>query len=114
MKDTQDLNFLASVSGSRVHAVEQGVGMGGGGAKFAGQIGDQVVPNPVHPGIEDQPVCHRFNLVDQPVGGRWRGHAGEVPQISIRSCWAGSDQITSLRAGSILPAGFGLDLAHVE
>src|SRR5215218_5902732 len=35
-------------------------------------------------------------------------------QISTRSCWAASDQTTFLRAFSILPAGFGLDLAHVE
>src|SRR4051794_37416805 len=38
----------------------------------------------------------------------------KYPQISIRSCWAGSDQITSLRACSIASAGFGLDLAHIE
>src|SRR4051794_4507539 len=38
----------------------------------------------------------------------------KYPQISIRSCWAVSDQITSLRACSILSAGFGFDLAHVE
>jgi hypothetical protein len=79
MEDTQDLNFLASVSGLRVHAVEKGVWMDGDGAKFPGQMGDQVVPDPVHPGIDDQPVCSRFNFVDQPVGCRRRGHAGEVP-----------------------------------
>src|SRR4051812_37685062 len=38
----------------------------------------------------------------------------KYPQISIRSCWAVSDQITSLWACAILSAGFGLDLAHVE
>src|SRR4051812_2941731 len=38
----------------------------------------------------------------------------KYPQISIRSCWAASDQTTSLRACSILSAGFGFDLAHVE
>src|SRR3954463_12463686 len=38
----------------------------------------------------------------------------KYPQISIRSCWAGSDQIISLRACSIASAGFGLDLAHIE
>src|SRR3954463_6407810 len=78
MEDAQDLDFLVPVSGSRVQSVEQRVGMGGGGAKFAGQIGDQVVPNPVHPGIDDQPVCRRFNLVDQTVGCRRRGQVGEV------------------------------------
>ena len=78
MKDAQDLNFLVPVSGLRVHSVEKGVGMGGDGAKFAGQIGDQVVPDPVHPGIDDQPVCRRLNLVDQTVGCRRRGHVGEV------------------------------------
>src|SRR3954470_9127457 len=38
----------------------------------------------------------------------------KYPQISMRSCWAASDQTTSLRACSILSACFGLDLAHVE
>src|SRR3954447_17076495 len=38
----------------------------------------------------------------------------KYPQISIRSCWAGSDQITSLRVCSIASAGFGFDLVHVE
>src|SRR3954454_7091261 len=38
----------------------------------------------------------------------------KYPQISIRSCSAVSDQITSLHACSILSAGFGFDLAHVE
>ena len=69
MEDAQDLDFHVPVSGSRVHAVEQGVRMGRDGAKIAGQIGDQVVPDPVHPGIDDQPVCRRFDLVDQTVGG---------------------------------------------
>jgi hypothetical protein len=78
MKDTQDLNFLVPVSGLRVHAVEKGVGMSGDGAKFAGQIGNQVAPDPVHPRIDDQPVCRRFNLVHKPVGCRRRGHASEV------------------------------------
>ena len=70
MQDTHDLNFLAPVSGLRVHAVEKGVRMGGDGAKFAGQIGDQVASDPVHPGIDDQPVCSCFNLVHEPVGCR--------------------------------------------
>jgi hypothetical protein len=34
MEDAQDLDFLAPVSRSRVHAVEQVIGMNGGGAKF--------------------------------------------------------------------------------
>src|SRR3954468_1028692 len=38
----------------------------------------------------------------------------KYPQMSIRSCWAVSDQITSLRACSILSAGFGFDFVHVE
>src|SRR3712207_5406369 len=38
----------------------------------------------------------------------------KYPQISIRSCWAAGDQITSLRTCSIASAGFGLDLAHVK
>src|SRR4051794_19442079 len=38
----------------------------------------------------------------------------KYPQISIRSCWAAGDQITSLRACSILSAGVGLDLVQVE
>lgn len=36
MEDAQNLDFLVPISGSRVHAVEQRVGMGGGGAKVAG------------------------------------------------------------------------------
>ena len=67
MKDTQDLNFLVLVSGLRVHAVEEGVGMGGGGAKFTGQIGDQVAPDTVHPGIDYKPVRSRINLVHKQV-----------------------------------------------
>jgi hypothetical protein len=38
----------------------------------------------------------------------------KYPKISIRSCWAGSDQITSLGACSIASAGFGFNLAHIE
>src|SRR3954452_3178508 len=38
----------------------------------------------------------------------------KYPQISIRSCCAVIDQITSLWTCSILSAGFGLDLVHVE
>src|SRR3954466_2246133 len=38
----------------------------------------------------------------------------KYPQISIRSCWAGSDQITALRAYSIASTGFGLDLMYIE
>ena len=36
MDDAQDFDFLVPVSGSRVHSVEQGVRMGGDGAKVAG------------------------------------------------------------------------------
>src|SRR3982751_4661005 len=70
MNNAQDLNFLVPMSGLRVHTVEKGVGGGGNGAKFAGQIGDQVASDPVHPGIDDQPVCSCFNLVHEPVGCR--------------------------------------------
>ena len=77
MEDAQDFDFLVPVSGTRVHSVEKCAGMGGGGAKFAGQIGDQVVPDPVHPGIDDQPVCGCLNLVDQTVGCRRRGHVAK-------------------------------------
>lgn len=38
----------------------------------------------------------------------------KYPQISIRSYWAGNDQITSLRACSIASTGFGLDLVQIE